>query len=476
MHACVSRLVASRALADIPLKRIKFCARLYVDRLRQALLSGQDFQQNFTDNFADKERIIEAMISFIRSYHRPRFVRVLNGTGIIVHTNLGRSRLPSSSIDAFIAASAGYCNLELDLETGKRGSRYQHVEALLCELTGAEAALVVNNNAAAVLLALDSLASGKEVIVSRGQLVEIGGSFRIPDIMRRSGVQLVEVGTTNRTHAHDYHEAITSKTGLLLRVHCSNYRVIGFTSEVTGAALVQLGKSHGIPVMEDLGSGCLVDLRGFGPREPLVQEVVASGVDLITFSGDKLLGGPQAGILVGKKAFLDLIKKNPLNRALRIDKMTLAALESVLRLYLDEVVAVRDIPTLAMIAAPEGLVRKRSEQVVEQCGASMQNLAIFSIVATEAQIGGGAMPGHNLPSWAVVVQPVRIQPSQLEKRLRQAPVPILARMESGCLLIDMRTIADDELDLLQDSLLSALTENTENIGNTGNTGNTGNLH
>jgi L-seryl-tRNA(Ser) seleniumtransferase len=454
VHECINTLVTSERLSDIPLKRIKFCTRLYLETLRQALLAGQDVQQSLVD----KERLIEEMVTFVRRYHQPHFIRVINGTGIIVHTNLGRSLLPSTSIDTLISASRGYCNLELNLETGKRGSRYQHVEALLCELTGAESALVVNNNAAAVLLSLDSLARGKEVIVSRGQLVEIGGSFRIPDIMQRSGAQLIEVGTTNRTHYYDYQNAITNETGLLLRVHCSNYRVIGFTSEVSNAELAQLGKAHSIPVMEDLGSGCLVDLSCFGlAKEPLVQEAVASGIDVVTFSGDKLLGGPQAGIIVGKKAFVEPIKKNPLNRALRIDKMTLAALESVLRLYLDEKAALQEIPTLAMITASEGTIRLRAERVVEQCAARMKDLGMFSLVPTASQIGGGAMPEQNLPSWAMAVQPVGMKASQLGKRLRQATVPVLARMESDCLLIDMRTVAEDEIDILMTSLHSALT-------------------
>lgn len=456
VHECISTLTASGSLADIPLKRIKFCTRLYLDSLRKTLLAGQEVKQNLTD----KEGIFEEMIAFIRHYHRPNLIRVINGTGIIVHTNLGRSLLPSRSIDTMISASREYCNLELNLDTGKRGSRYQHVEALLCELTGAESALVVNNNAAAVLLSLDTLAKDKQVIVSRGQLVEIGGSFRIPDIMQRSGAQMIEVGTTNRTHYQDYQNAITPETGLLLRVHCSNYRVIGFTSEVSNTELVQLGKTHSIPVMEDLGSGCFIDLSRFGlAKEPLVQEVVASGIDVVTFSGDKLLGGPQAGIIVGKKAFVEPIKQNPLNRALRIDKMTLAALESVLRLYLDDAEALREIPTLAMISASEGSIRLRAERVIEQCTERMKDFAMFSLVSTASQIGGGAMPEQNVPSWAMAVQPFGIKASQLERRLRQATIPVLARMESDSLLIDMRTVTDEEINILLMSLHSAFTDN-----------------
>jgi len=376
---------------------------------------------------------------------------------VIVHTNLGRSLLPVSAMNMLISVGSGYSNLELNLDTGKRGSRYHHVDSLLCELTGAESALVVNNNAAAVLLALETMARGREVVVSRGQLVEIGGSFRIPDIMRRSGAKLVEVGTTNRTHLHDYQAAVTGETGLLLRVHCSNYRIIGFTSEVTNAELVQLGKAHDIPVMEDLGSGCLVDLSRFGlAKEPTVQEVVASGVDIVTFSGDKLLGGPQAGIIVGKKKIIEQIKNNPLTRALRIDKLTLAALESVLRLYLDESQALREIPTLAMIAASAEIVHKRACGFFEQCTGLMAHRGAFAVVRASSQVGGGAMPEQNLDSWAVAVRPTALKVSLLERRLRQAPFPVIARMEEDRLLLDMRTIADEEIAPLIASLQFAL--------------------
>lgn len=325
-------------------------------------------------------------------------------------------------------------------------------------MTGAESALVVNNNAAAVLIALETLAKNQEVVVSRGQLVEIGGSFRIPDIMLRSGARLVEVGATNRTHLVDYARAITAETALLLRVHCSNFRIVGFTHEVDTVDLVRLGKQHQLATMEDLGSGCLVDLSPYGlMKEPLVQEVVASGMDVVTFSGDKLLGGPQAGIIVGVKSQIERIKHNPLNRALRIDKFTLATLESVLRLYLDSTQALQDIPTLAMIALPESILQQRAVDFSRRCEAVMGDLCCFCPTSVHSQVGGGALPGQNLPSWAVQLQPKFIKISQLEKRLRAATTPVMGRVDHESLLLDLRTVKATEEELLFTSLQEAFT-------------------
>jgi seryl-tRNA(sec) selenium transferase len=450
---CVDWLVVSGAVDDIPLPRLKFCVRRYLESVRQSILADRENGSLPPD----RQRLFVELAYFTRQYHRCGMRRVINGTGVIVHTNLGRSLLPMAAMNALKMAGARYANLELNLNTGRRGFRYHHVEELLCELTGAESALVVNNNAAAVLLALDTLANGKEVIVSRGQLVEIGGSFRIPDIMQRSGARLIEVGTTNRTHLCDYQQAIRNDTGLLLRVHCSNYRIIGFTSTVDNGDLVRLGKEHGVPVMEDLGSGCLIDLSRFGlVGEPTVQDAVACGMDIVTFSGDKLLGGPQAGILVGRKQYIDQIKKNPLNRALRIDKLTLAALESVLRLYLDESQAQREIPTLALIALAADVLAERAQILCDQCRGLMAAHAVFTVQSTWSQVGGGAMPEQNLASWAVAVEPVAMKISRLESRLRQAPVPVIGRVESDRLLLDLRTIAVDETDALLASLQAAL--------------------
>lgn len=450
---CIDQLIATDLLDDIPVKRIKFCVRLYLNKIRHDILSGAYLQPPSVNH----HDLLNRLARFIRDYHHPHLTAVVNGTGVIVHTNLGRSCLPSCSMESLAAIGQRYCNLEFDLKTGKRGSRYDHVNELLCELTGAEAAIVVNNNAAAVLIALETLAKDKEVVVSRGQLVEIGGSFRIPDIMLRSGARLVEVGTTNRTHLFDYQNAVTEKTALFLRVHCSNYRIIGFSSEVSNQELVQLGNKCGIPVMEDLGSGCLVDLSRFGlAKEPTVQEAVASGVDIVTFSGDKMLGGPQAGIIVGKKKYIEKVEKNPLNRALRIDKFTLAALESILRLYLDESKALQEIPTLSMLTTPENVVKQRAQAFLRLAENILERLCTLELVRVESRVGGGAMPEHGIASWAVAVQPKKIKVHQLECQLRLTPLPVIGRIEGNRLLLDMRTIADDELDRLFESLHKAL--------------------
>ncbi|OQX09066.1 MAG: L-seryl-tRNA(Sec) selenium transferase [Desulfobulbaceae bacterium A2] len=393
----------------------------------------------------------------IESLSLPRFRRVINGTGVVIHTNLGRSLLPRQAIEPLIQAAARYGNLEFDLDSGRRGSRYSLVEDLLCELTGAEAALVVNNNAAAVLLALEALARGREVIVSRGQLVEIGGSFRIPDVMARSGAVLVEVGATNRTHLRDYEAAIRPETGLLLRVHNSNYRIIGFTSEVAAGDLVALGARHGLPVMEDLGSGCFVDLSRFGlAKEPTVQETVRAGVDVVTFSGDKLLGGPQAGIILGRRALIDQVKKNPLNRALRIDKFTLASLEAVLRLYRDEASALAAIPTLAMIASPVPVIERRARRLTRRLGKRIAPFCDMRVCDVTSRVGGGALPEQNLPSRAVALVPRFGSVQRLEESLRRLRLPVIGRIENEQLLLDMRTVADDELGALADCLVEAL--------------------
>lgn len=402
--------------------------------------------------------LLQGIQQKIRELHQPLFRRVINGTGVIIHTNLGRSILPGDVLSQLSETSGNYSNLEFNLTSGERGSRYTLVEELLCELTGAEAALVVNNNAAAVLIALDTLARGKEVIVSRGQLVEIGGSFRIPDVMARSGAKLVEVGATNRTHLRDYSNAMSPETGLLLKVHTSNYCIIGFTSEVSNKELVSLGKRHQVPVMEDLGSGCLVDLSSFGlKKEPTVQEVVASGMDIVTFSGDKLLGGPQAGIILGSRDIIERIKRNPLNRALRIDKFTLSALESILRLYRDPQTVFERVPTLNMISAPIEVVQHKAEQLAEVLEKSISTYSIIQISEVMSRVGGGAMPEQNLPSRAVILRPLHMKINHLEAKLRSLDIPIIGRVENDHLLLDMRTVRSDELHLIAKGLDQALT-------------------
>lgn len=382
----------------------------------------------------------------INSRLEPNLRRVINGTGVVIHTNLGRSVLAKSTTDCLVRAGGYYSNLEFNLETGRRGSRYSLVEKIICDLTGAEAALVVNNNAAAVLIALDTLAKNREVIVSRGQLVEIGGSFRIPDVMARSGAVLREVGATNRTHLHDYENAITEETAMLLRVHASNFRIIGFTAEVSPAEMVALAREKGLVTMEDLGSGSLLDFSQYGfPKEPTVQEIVQAGVDVVTFSGDKLLGGPQAGIIVGSRDVIERIKKNPLNRALRIDKFTLASLENVLREYYDLEEAVKNVPTLSMLTISSGKLKKRAQKIARRLRRKIEKTCSVSVSPTVSRVGGGALPEFSIDSWAVEFQPLSMRLSSLEKKLRQLPVPVIGRIENDCFILDVRTIQDVEI-------------------------------
>ncbi|MFH1135085.1 MAG: L-seryl-tRNA(Sec) selenium transferase [Pseudomonadota bacterium] len=389
----------------------------------------------------------------VTSLARPRFRRVVNGTGVIIHTNLGRSLLAEEAQEALRIAARYYSNLEYNLDAGRRGSRYGHVEGLVAELTGAQGALVVNNNAAAVLISLQTLAAGREVIVSRGELVEIGGSFRIPEIMARSGAILREVGATNKTHLEDFREAIGEKTALLLKVHQSNFMMLGFTSQVEGRDLVALAHGAGLPVMEDLGSGSLVDFSKFGlRREPTVQETVGQGLDVITFSGDKLLGGPQAGIIVGTRDIVDRIKKNPLNRAMRIDKFTLAALEATLRLYRDEEKALRQIPTLSMIAVSYAELRRKASRLLRKLQARAGDAVGVSLADGWSRIGGGALPDQELKTRLVVLKPLKMTVNQLEAWFRSLEIPIIGRIENDLFALDVRTMAESDFEPLADAL------------------------
>ncbi|GAB4339814.1 MAG: L-seryl-tRNA(Sec) selenium transferase [Desulfobulbaceae bacterium] len=458
VEKCLQVLFAMPDTDDVPVAVVKSSVRDVLAELRAEILSGVEM----SPESLDIKRLVPVFLKRIHREMRPRFRRLVNATGVIIHTNLGRSILPPVAMEKLLEAGSRYSNLEFDLETGQRGSRYSHVEKLLCDLTGAEAALVVNNNAAAVLIVLATLAAGREVVVSRGQLVEIGGSFRVPDVMTRSGATLVEVGATNRTHPRDYENAIRDETALLLKVHCSNFRIIGFTREVALEELVAIGRRHGVPVMEDLGSGCFVDLSRFGlEKEPTVQEVVAGGVDVVTFSGDKLLGGPQAGIILGKRDIIDQVRRNPMNRAMRIDKFTLAGLESILRLYLDEETAVREIPTLAMIAAPMESVRRRADRLARRLKREEVPGCRITTGETVSRVGGGAMPEQNLPSRAVFIKPATVSVSTLEEGLRQLDIPVIGRIEEDRLVLDMRTVADDELVHIADGLRSVLGEAAE---------------
>jgi L-seryl-tRNA(Ser) seleniumtransferase len=413
-----------------------------VESVRAAVLAGGA-------GAFDDDSIAADAIRRVQERMRPSLRAIVNATGIIVHTNLGRSRLAKEALQAVVEVAGNYSTLEYDVETGERGSRHAHVERLICDVTGAEAALAVNNNAAAVLLAIAALSARKEAIVSRGQLVEIGGSFRIPDIMRQSGAKMVEVGTTNKTHLSDYENAITPKTGLLLKVHSSNFKVVGFTEEVPLEELVALGAAHGLPVYEDQGSGLLVDLAPYGlPDEPTVRSSIEAGVDVVSISGDKLLGGPQAGVLAGKKAVIDRLKKHPLARALRLDKMTLAALEATLRLYLDPARALREIPTLRMLTESPESVEKRAHALVDRIVEATGDAFWVAAMPDVSRAGGGALPLADIPTTIVTVSPRTMGANELEAGLRLGNPTIVARIRDGRVVIDPRTLNANEEDLV----------------------------
>lgn len=399
------------------------------------------------------ERAADEVKKKIEALHIPRLRRVINATGIILHTNLGRAPLCEEAIEGIVEASRGYSNLEFNLETGKRGLRYDHVKEILCAITGAEGSLVVNNNAAAVLLVLNTLSDGKEAVVSRGELIEIGGEFRIPEVMEKSGAILREVGTTNRTHLSDYEKAVGEHTGLILKVHTSNFRIAGFTEEVELPDLVQLGKRTDIPVMNDLGSGCFVDLSRYGfEREPTVQEALASGVDVVTFSGDKLLGGPQAGIILGKQDVIERVKRNPLNRALRIDKLTLAALESTMQHYLNIDNAICRVPGLHSLTLPVEAVEKKARKLLRTLKKSPLQGYDFVMKKGYSMAGGGSLPTQEIPTALLGVAFRHMSPGRLGERLRFLDVPIVARIADDEVLFDVRTIDETEFALIRDGL------------------------
>jgi L-seryl-tRNA(Ser) seleniumtransferase len=389
------------------------------------------------------DAIIASAADRIRADCASTLGRVVNATGTVLHTNLGRALLPEAAIEAVRTVAASPTALEFDLERGTRGRREARIEQQLVELTGAEAATVVNNNAAAVLIALDTLARGREVVVSRGELIEIGGSFRIPDILEKSGARLREVGTTNRTHAADYERAITPETGLLLKVHTSNYRIVGFSAEVGLRDLVALGARHQVPVMEDLGSGALVDLSRWGlPREPVVADRVALGADLVSFSGDKLLGGPQAGLLVGGRRWIDAIRQNPLHRAVRCGKLTLAALEATLGLYQRSPDLDRDIPTLALLTRPLGDLEREARAVLPALSAALGPGFTVTLETSTAQIGSGALPAEEIPTKVVAITSTDLGADAIARRFRQACPPIVGRIKDDRFLLDLRTVGD----------------------------------
>jgi L-seryl-tRNA(Ser) seleniumtransferase len=421
--------------------------RRVLDELRGSILASRT---SIKAEQLDRAAVLPLIYAEVDRALEPKLKSVVNATGIVIHTNLGRSLLAREAVENVARISASYSNLEFDLEAGRRGSRYAIVEEILCEISGAEAGLVVNNNAGAVLLALDTVARGRKVIVSRGELVEIGGSFRIPDVMAKSGGRLCEVGTTNRTHRHDYENAIDSETALLLKVHKSNYSVVGFTKEVSLGELVELGRNHGIPVMEDLGSGTFIDFSRYGmTKEPTVQESVKAGVDIVTFSGDKLLGGPQAGLIVGKKDFIEKIKKNPINRALRIDKMTLAALESTLRLYRDEKQAVAAVPTLQMMTVPMAVLIRKADILRERLAALAPERLSIEILDLVSRPGGGSLPLLELPTKCLGIRVKGLSCNTIEHEMRRYRPPIIGRIEEDRFIMDVRTIKDTEISIIE---------------------------
>src|SRR4029434_737708 len=401
---------------------------------RDASLSSGDIED---------EAVIKRLEAHIRTESVPGHVRVVNATGTILHTNLGRALLPQAAIDAMTAVAGFPVNLEYDLAAGKRGRREEMIQRLLVELTGAEAATVVNNNAAAVLLGLNTFAQGKEVIVSRGELIEIGGAFRIPEVMAKSGAILKEVGSTNRTHPADYENAIHDKTALLLKVHTSNYKVVGFTSEVTLDQLVAIGKKHNIPVMEDLGSGALVDLSRYRlPKEPIVSERIRAGADVVSFSGDKILGGPQAGLMVGSKEWIGRINKNHLQRALRCGKLTLAALEATLRLYRQSPDITQAIPTLRAFTRPLDEIGDFGEVVLPKLQATLGDGFHLMLEDSTSQIGSGALPTEELPTVVIAIEHQKLSSTVIAKKFRDANPPIIGRIKEDRFLLDLRTIFD----------------------------------
>jgi len=430
---------------------------LVLRAIRQVLdeLRGKIARDRIGDELPELEvnTVIDQILERVSILSQPSLRHLINATGVIVHTNLGRSLLSKRVIARLSSLAGCYSNLEYDLRAGKRGSRYVHVEDILMELTGAEGAMVVNNNAGAVLLALDTIAKDREVIISRGQLVEIGGSFRIPEVMKKSGARMVEVGTTNKTTIRDYESAIGPDTALLLKVHQSNFQIVGFTEEVSLEELVALGKKYNLPLMEDLGSGCFIDLSRYGLRgEPTVQDSVAKGVDIVTFSGDKMLGGPQCGIMLGKKGVISTIRANQLTRALRVDKLTLLALQETLYMYRDKEKAIAHIPTLRMICQPYQNVCRKAKRLQGLIGEI--NADNFSVGLCDgfSRIGGGAMPLEEIQSRLVCISPQKLSAPHIEKLLRSSTPPIIARLEKDQVLLDVRTIQEKELKVVAEAI------------------------
>ena len=424
---------------------VKSAIKNYIDEIKQEILNEE------LHEVPSLEKIVEVVTQIVKSEDKNSLRRIINATGTILHTNLGRSLLSQKIKENIESVAFNYSNLEFDIDNKKRGSRYVHLIDIIKKLTGAEDVLVVNNNAAAVLLTLNTLVKDKEIVVSRGELVEIGGAFRIPEIIKLSGGTPVEVGTTNKTHLKDYENAITDNTGALLKVHTSNYKIVGFTKEVSNEEISYLARENELVSINDLGSGQFVDFSKYGlPYEPTVKEVLESGIDIVTFSGDKLLGGPQAGIIVGKKEYIEQMKKNQLTRALRVDKMTLAALEATLKLYLDEKEALEHIPTLHMIS----LSKERLFAKAEVLKTRLSDLDFKITVAEDkAEVGGGSYPASYLESVVVKLEHPRLSATDIERRLLEVEIPIITRIKDNELIFDTRTLRTREFDLVKQALI-----------------------
>lgn len=429
--------------------------RQVLDEYRASVDEANRFKENCSLNTRQDVTgyIIRMLAEKLEKQQGVRLKKVINATGIVLHTNLGRAPLPEKALKAMQEVGEGYSNLEYDLESGTRGSRHSHIEQLISRLTGAESAIVVNNNAAAVFMCLNTLACGKEVIVSRGQQVEIGGSFRIPDIISQSGARMVEVGTTNKTRLYDYAVAISEETSVLLKIHTSNYKITGFVEEVSLEEMSGLGREKNIAVMEDLGSGSLYDLAKIGlPSEPLVQDSIKAGADLVTFSGDKLLGGPQAGIIAGKKELIDRVKRNPLMRMVRCGKTTIAALASVLSLYTDMESAVQNIPALRMMAAKDEELLEKAVELQKSISTSLKNKYLAEVVDDSDEVGGGSLPGVILKGKSVAVTASGMGATELQARLRKGKYPIICRINRERVLLNVRTLDRSDYPVIVESL------------------------
>ena len=430
-----------------------------VDVIREEIDKLRNFIKENDDVNLIEEKInnlIENIKISTEKVYSYNIKKVINGTGTILHTNLGRAIISKKHADYLSEVVTSYSNLEYNLEEGRRGERYSHFEKLICKITGAEAAMAVNNNAAAVMLVLSSMAAEREVIVSRGELVEVGGKFRIPDVMKSSNAHLVEIGTTNKTHLEDYEDAISENTGAFLKVHTSNFKILGFTESVSIEELCKLGREKDIPVIEDIGSGVLIDLSKYGLEyEPTVQDSIKAGVDVVSFSGDKLLGGPQAGIIVGKKKYIDKMKKNPLTRAFRIDKFTATILEMIFHEYLNEEDAIKNIPVLSLITKDLKEIEKNANTLFNKIE-NLKDVADINIEDTLSQIGGGSLPAERIKSKSVTIMPKNISTQSLEAKLRAGKNPVVGRISEEKLILDMRTVLEDEIDILAQKLIDIL--------------------